>query len=564
MSVLLSEHLSLLASAQDGIQKLRGIILELAVRGKLVPQDPNDEPASELLKRIAKERERLEAEGTCKKTKPLPSVVVDEQIFVAPNGWEWCRLHNVFDVRDGTHDSPKFLPDGVPFLTSKNIYGGKLDLSDLKFISESDHVNFSRRSKVDRDDVLFAMIGSIGNPVIVNTDLDFSFKNMALFKYFSKALSSPQFLQVFLSVIAADVKVKAAGGVQSFVALGTIRSQPIALPPLAEQHRIVAKVDELMALCDRLEAEQTDAESAHAKLVETLLGTLTQSRDADELAANWRRLSQHFDTLFSTETSLDSLKQTILQLAVMGKLVPQDAQDEPASELLKRISAEKTRLVAEGNIRKDKLLPAIGDEEKPYKLPHSWLWVRFEVIASTRLGKMLDKAKNKGELKPYLRNTNVQWWKFELEDVKTLRLEQNELDEFRLSDGDLLICEGGEPGRCAIWGNETEEMYFQKAIHRARPCGGVLPEYLQVVLRQDAVSGNLERYFTGATIKHFPGDKLSIYVLPLPPVTEQHRIVTKVDELMALCERLKADLAESRTRQARLSATLIESALQAA
>ena len=143
---------------------------------------------------------------------------------------------------------------------------------------------------------------------------------------------------------------------------------PIPLPPLAEQHRIVAKVDELMALCDRLEAEQSDAAAAHAKLVATLLGTLTQSTDAADLAANWQRLAEHFDTLFTTESSLDALKQTILQLAVMGKLVPQDPNDEPASELLKRIAKERARLEAEGRSKLE-AVPAVGDDEQPFALP---------------------------------------------------------------------------------------------------------------------------------------------------------------------------------------------------
>ena len=143
----------------------------------------------------------------------------------------------------------------------------------------------------------------------------------------------------------------------------------IPLPPLAEQHRIVAKVDELMALCDRLEAEQSDAAAAHDRLVATLLGTLTQSTDAADLAANWQRLAEHFDTLFTTESSLDALKQTILQLAVMGKLVPQDPNDEPASELLKRIAKERARLEAEGTIKKSKPMPPVGEDEQPFELP---------------------------------------------------------------------------------------------------------------------------------------------------------------------------------------------------
>ena len=267
----IASHFDTLFTSEASIDQLKQTILQLGVMGKLVPQDPNDEPASELLNRIAKERARMEADGTSKKSKSMPMVREGEQSFVAPSGWVWSRLQNAFDVRDGTHDSPRFLTTGVPFLTSKNIYGGRLDLSDLKFISESDHIEFSKRSRADRDDILFAMIGSIGNPVIVNTDLKFSFKNMALFKYFSKNFSSPQFLHIFLSVIAEDMKAKAAGGVQSFVALGTIRNQPIALPPLQEQHRIVAKVEELMALCDALKARLADAQTTQLHLADAIV-----------------------------------------------------------------------------------------------------------------------------------------------------------------------------------------------------------------------------------------------------------------------------------------------------
>lgn len=266
-----AEHFDTLFTTEASIDALQKTILQLAVIGKLVEQDQSEEPANNLLKRIDIEKKRLEIDGKIKKSKQLPAVSEEEKNFSAPNGWAWCRLQHAFDVRDGTHDSPKFLGNGIPFLTSKNIYGGKLDLTDLKFISESDHIEFSKRSKVDQGDILFAMIGSIGNPVIVNTDMDFSFKNMALFKYFSKALSSPEFLQTFLSVIAADMKAKAAGGVQSFVALGTIRNQPIALPPLSEQHRIVAKVDELMAVCDSLKNQLAESRNQEGRLADTLI-----------------------------------------------------------------------------------------------------------------------------------------------------------------------------------------------------------------------------------------------------------------------------------------------------
>ncbi|WP_249273323.1 restriction endonuclease subunit S, partial [Salmonella enterica] len=242
---------------------------------------------------------------------------------------------------------------------------------------------------------------------------------------------------------------------------------PLPFPPLQEQERIVNNFTQLMILCDQLEQHSLTSLDAHQQLVETLLTTLTDSQNADELTENWARISEHFDTLFTTEASIDALKQTILQLAVMGKLVPQDPNDEPASELLKRIAQEKAQLVKDGKIKKQKPLPPISDEEKPFEIPTNWEWVRFGTITTSRLGKMLDKAKNKGTPKKYIRNVNVQWDNISIDDVNEMKFEDNELSEFILRNGDLLICEGGEPGRCAIW-NKPGEFYFQKALHRVR------------------------------------------------------------------------------------------------
>ena len=166
------------------------------------------------------------------------------------------------------------------------------------------------------------------------------------------------------------------------------------IPPLAEQHRIVAKVDELMALCDQLEQQQTDSNATHQTLVETLLATLTSAADQDEFTEAWQRIADHFDTLFTTEQSIDQLKQTILQLAVMGKLVPQDPNDEPASVLLEKIAKEKARLIKEGKIKKQKPLPEISDDEKPFDLPDSWAWTYVGECFSLTSGTSFNKKKN--------------------------------------------------------------------------------------------------------------------------------------------------------------------------
>jgi type I restriction enzyme S subunit len=351
-----------------------------------------------------------------------------------------------------------------------------------------------------------------------------------------------------------------------------VEANPFPLPPLTEQHRIVAKVDELMALCDRMEAEQAEAEAAHATLVQSLLGTLTQSHDATELAANWQRLSQHFDTLFTTEASLDALKQTVLQLAVMGKLVPQDPKDEPASELLKRIAAEKARLVAEGRIRKDKQLPPIDEEEKPFGLPDGWEWTRLGgVVTESKAGwsPSCESHPRNGNEWGVLKVSAVSWGNFDPEANKALPSNLEARAELQVMAGDFLVSRANTAelvARSVFVERCPPHLMLSDKIVRLRL--STLSEGRYINLTNSCL--NARDYYarvaggTSASMKNVSREQILSLVIPIPPLPEQHRIVAKVDELMALCDSLKADLAVSRARQARLATTLIESALQAA
>jgi type I restriction enzyme S subunit len=199
----------------------------------------------------------------------------------------------------------------------------------------------------------------------------------------------------------------------------------------------------------------------------------------------------------------------------------------------------------------------VSSDKQRYQVPQTWTWMCFAGVGEQRLGKMLDVAKNKGELKPYLRNTNVQWMRFELGDVKEMRIEEAEQTELRLKKGDLLICEGGEPGRCAIWNDQLPEMYFQKALHRVRPCGAILSEFLALHLQIDYQNDTLATYFTGATIKHLTGRSLDQYPVSIPPLAEQMRIVAKVDQLMALVDQLETQLTASSTTAEKLMEAIV-------
>ncbi|OUQ56941.1 restriction endonuclease subunit S [Lactobacillus gallinarum] len=231
--------------------KLKQSVLQYAMEGKLVKQDPSDEPASELIKKIENEKAKLIKEGKIKKTKKLSAITDNEKPFDIPDSWEWVRLDTVLDVRDGTHDTPKYVKNGIPLITSKNISNGHLDFSNIKYISEKDFTEINKRSNVEKGDIIFAMIGSIGNPVIVDTDRKFGIKNVALLKNINHSLDM-NFVLHYLYLLENLWIKNASGAVQKFISLKKIRSSLIPFPPLEEQRRIVEKVEELQSSISNL------------------------------------------------------------------------------------------------------------------------------------------------------------------------------------------------------------------------------------------------------------------------------------------------------------------------
>ena len=551
-----------------GIKKLRELILELAVRGLLVPQNPNDEPASVLLEKISAEKAQLIKDGKIKKQKPLPEITDEVKPFELPKGWEWKRLCDVYDVRDGTHDTPKYQLSGYPLVTSKNLSTGKLDLADVKYISSEDHKKIIDRSKVDKQDILFAMIGSIGNPVIVDVDIEFSIKNVALFKYYSIALSNPRFLHIFLLHAQHVFKEQSSGAVQSFVSLGKIRGFIAVIPPEAAHPRIVAKVDALMALCDQLAQQTENSLTAHQTLVETLLNSLLDAAqtypghasglsddtnldlkadtkrhknktNSDPFQQAWLMIWENFDALFTTEHSIDQLKQTILQLAVMGKLVPQDPNDEPASVLLEKIAAEKEQLLKDGKIKKQKPLPEISEDEKPFELPKGWEWIRFGNIYELEYGNNLPKGNrsNSGEYPVYGSNGVV-----------------GTHNEACVTNPCIVVGRKGSAGALNL--NNSNGCWVTDVAYSVIPPKYLLLSYVYLMFH------TLKLDELGKGIK--PGlSRNEAYQLAtaLPPEAEQPHIVAKVDELMALCDTLNERIRQSKITQLQLADAMAEQAL---
>ncbi|WP_417707716.1 restriction endonuclease subunit S [Pseudomonas sp.] len=577
MTALLTDNLPLLAGAPNGIKKLRELILELAVRGKLVPQYPSDEPASELLKRIAEEKARLVAEGKIKKQKPLPEIAEEEKPFAMPTNWEWVRLDSLLK-KIGAGSTPlggkqAYVADGVKFLRSQNVWNEGLRLNDVAFIPEETHQRMSG-THVEAGDLLFNITGaSIGRCATVPYDFDTGNVSQHVTIVRPVSRDTQPFLHVVLvsQLVQQTVMDVQVGVSREGLSIGKLAQFLIPFPPQAEQHRIVAKVDELMALCDRLEAQQADAESAHAQLVQALLDSLPQASDAEDFVQNWQRLAEHFHTLFTTEPSIDALKQTLLQLAVMGKLVPQDPSDESAEDLYERIQAEKQRLVTKGALRKQKPLAEIETEAVQLKLPSTWKWVSLlEITTGMDSGwspSCLSNSSPSNDVWGVLKTTAVQVMRYLEHENKELPDHLEPRPEAEAKAGDILFTRAGPMNRvgisCLVESTRPKLMISDKII-RFHPIElGANGRFIALCLNAGVTAKYLEEAKSGmaASQVNISQEKLRVAPIPLAPLAEQHRIVAKVDQLMALCDQLKTRLTQARQLNEQLTSTLVEHAL---
>lgn len=578
MTALLTGNLPLIADAPDGIRKLRGLILELAVRGKLVPQDPDDEPASELLKRITQERAKLEAAGTCKKSKVTPLVEEDEPPFTLPTSWKWIRFSHLYpEFQNGESSRGVASGSEVVVLRLADISKGAISLSDTRSMVLPD--SSIQKYQLQKNDILFIRVNGsteiVGRLVLCSENLNAIYCDHFIRVRISQTSIAHRFFRligdapIFRNQIQG-LFITTAG--QKTVNQGHIGGLIIPLPPLAEQHRIVAKVDELMALCDRLEAEQADTEAAHAYLVETVLAALTRSADAADFAANWQRLAAHFDTLFTTEAAIDALKQTVLQLAVTGKLVPQDPTDEPASELLKRIAEMREERLASGYPNINEAATQLRKQHEQScpsglaRLPDGWSWATLMQSAELVVDCHNKTAPYSSSGIPLLRTTNIRNGSLNLREPKFVTNETYERWSARCKpqSGDLLITREAPMGEaCIIPEGMTVCMGQRMMLIRLVP-ETIHPQFLLHTLLAPDMMERVQDKPVGATVEHLRVGGVETLLVAIPPLAEQNRIVAKVNELITLCDRLKADLATARQRQATLADTLIAAALEAA
>ncbi|OOE83905.1 restriction endonuclease subunit S domain-containing protein [Salinivibrio sharmensis] len=579
MNTLITEHIDVWTSAVKtqstsgrgsskklelyGVKKLRELILELAVRGKLVPQDPNDEPASVLLERIAQEKAQLVKEKKIKKPKALPPIN-DSKPFQIPNNWGWSQLgfltnYGVCDKLEPKDASPS---TWVLELEDVEKYTSRL----LKKVRFEERVFKSTKNSFQKNDVIYGKLRPYLDKVLVADEDGACTTEMIPIRGYIGLM--PEFIRLVLKTPYFIEYANTSTHGMNLPRMGTDKARAALFPlaPLNEQHRIVAKVDELMALCDQLEQQTEASIEAHQVLVTTLLDTLTNSADADELMQNWARISEHFDTLFTTEESIDQLKQTILQLAVMGKLVPQDPNDEPASELLKRIAEEKAQLVKDKKIKKQKALPPIAEDEKPFELPSGW-----EIC---RLGELLPQFQNgassrgdkEGNEVAVLRLADIKERQISLDDTRSIVIERKSIERYSLQEGDVLIIRvNGSAdivGRFVTCHEDYDAIYCDHFIRMRFPVECYMPSFLSLLGDSSIIREKIaDLFISTAGQKTVNQTHISSLITVLPPIKEQLRIINKADELLSICNQLKVRLKESKSTQLQLTNTIVKQAV---
>jgi type I restriction enzyme S subunit len=557
---MLLSHLNLLATAPGGVARLRELILTLAVQGKLVPQHPRDEPASELLKKIRAEKARLIAEGKIKQDKPLAEIADEEKPFGLPIGWEWARWTDIaLKIGDIDHKMPSDVSDGVPYVSPRDFYGkNEIDFAGAKKIARSDFLDLASKIRPEKGDLIYPRYGTIGVIRMVMDDREFLASYSCAVIKVLRGCIEPSYQYLFS--MSDCVKRQAASATnkttQPNVGLKSIQEFLVPLPPLAEQSRIVTRVEELMRLCDALEVKGKLEAKQHAQLVSILLATLTESETSEQLTDNWHRVATHFDLLLDRPQAVDSLEQTILQLAVRGLLVPQNPQDEPASALLKKIRVEKDKLIAEGKIKRDKPLPPIGEEEQPFALPQGWEWVRLQQAYDVRDGTH-DTPKYQSTGFPLVTSKNIYGGALDLSDVKLISPADHEQISARskVDRNDILFAMIGSIGNPVLVDTDVEFSVKNVALFKYYAPFLSCPEYLLLVLQTEA-AGMKERA-AGGVQSFISLGQLRSSIVAIPPLAEQSRIVTRVAQLRRLCADLRQRLSASQSTQAHLAEALV-------
>lgn len=493
---------------------LRQSVLQAAMQGKLTTQKAEDGDARDLLLAIREEKEKLVKEKKIKKEKPLAPITDEEISFDIPENWVWCKFGDiVLSLTDGAHKTPHYTASGIPFISVKDLSDGFVNFENTKFISPAEHKELAKRCNPQKSDILLTKVGTTGIPVVIDTEQEFSlFVSVALLKL--PSCISPIFLKyIILSpVVQKQCKEHTRGVGNKNWVLSDIRNTIFPLPPLPEQRRIVARVDALMKEIDKLEQTEKELEAIKAAFP-------------------------------------GDMKASLLQAAMQGKLTEQKAEDGDARDLLREIRAEKEKLVKEKKGKKEKPLAPIGEDEIPFDIPDNWVWCRLgdlgksygtDSFADGPFGSNLKKEHqitNPEVRIIQLSNIGENGWRDEnrrytsFEHLKTIA-------RCEVQPGDFVIAKMMPAGRTIEVPNLGTKICLGSDAVKFSPHHMLDKKYLLIAMHSDAFLGQVYEEAHGITRVRTSLNKLKGYIIPLPPLAEQHRIVEKLDQLLPLCDSL--------------------------
>lgn len=560
---LLLREFERVSDASDAVSRLRRFVLAMAVRGRLVGQASHEGDALTLIR----EATVPTLDRTKRVTLSSEFPEASEIPFAIPDAWMWCRLNQVGVIIGGgtppSADADNFAPGGtaIAWLTPADmarqadlvVRHGERDLTKKGLASSS-------ATLMPEGTVLFTSRAPIGYVGVAGQEITTNqgFKSLVP----SSAVAS-RYAAIFFRAFAPVIDAAAPGTTFKEVSGKIVSSLVVPLPPLAEQHRIVAKVDELMDLCDQLELAQKEREQHRDALRAVSLHRLTATPGKGDTTKDVKFFLKTSERLITKPEHVGAVRQTVLDLAVSGGLVRQNPDDQPAAELLRQIEFEQAQSLPLKGMRRPTLAMQVSTDE----LPNGWVSTTVSQVFRVTGGIQKQPKRSPADNAfPYLGVSNVQRARLDLHRVSRFELFPGELERYRLEPGDLLVVEGnGSPaeiGRCARWNGEIVECVHQNHIIRCRPLRNGIERFVLLYLNAPSGTATMRNLaITSAGLYSLSVGKIQKIIIPLPPLAEQRRIVEKVDELMAVCDELEGAFNAAEDGRARFSSSLLQEVL---